>query len=94
MYDDLTPQLALQNAPSEKARALMRQQFIASGVLKPDGLSSTESAQLEALKTQMAESNVEARHLQAHGGQQSIDTQNRIAASWLAGNVHSQGKQE
>lgn len=89
MYEDLTPELALKNAPNDRVRAALRRQFIASGVIK-DGLTPQDQLDLAKLQTEMAESNVEARHLQAHGGQQSIDTQNRVAASWLASNVHSQ----
>ncbi len=86
--DEITPEIALQLLP-EKARSLIRQQFIASGAIR-DGITPAEQAELDAFKNQLAESNVTARQLQAHGGQAALDTQNRIAASMLHANVHNQ----
>lgn len=87
MFDDLTPELALSLAP-EKARPLLRQQFLKSGAIK-DGMTDAERVQLEQFKVELANQNVTARHLQAHGGQEQLDRQNKIAASWTAGNIHN-----
>lgn len=89
MYEDLTPELALQNAPSEKARALMRKQFIASGVLK-DGMTNAERVQLAQFQNQVAGDAVTARHNQAHGGQAAMEQKDRVSNAWLSNNVHSQ----
>lgn len=93
MFDDLTPELALKNAPNERARALMRKQFIASGVLK-DGITPQEQAELEVFKNQVAGDQVEARRVMIAGGEAGIAQKARVSESWLAGNVHQQGNQK
>ena len=85
--EEVTPELALELSP-EAARPLIRQQLIKSGALK-DGMSPSEAADVEQFKNELADQNVTARHLQAHGGQEQLDRQNRIAASWTAGNIHN-----
>lgn len=89
--DQLTPELALQNAPNDRVRAALRQQFIASGLMK-DGMTPAEAAQLEAFKNQVAGDQVEARRVMIAGGAAALAQKDRVGQSWLAGNVHQGNK--
>lgn len=93
MYDELTPEIALKNAPNEKARAAMRQRFIASGAIK-DGLTPQEQVELDAFKNNVAGDQVEARRVMIAGGEKAIEQKSRVSESWLSGNVHTQGNQK
>ncbi len=90
MYEDLTPELALKHAPTDKARELMRKQFIASGVLK-DGITPAEQADLEQFKLEVAGQNVTERQVMIAGGADALAQKARVSESWLSGNVHQQG---
>ena len=91
MYDDLTPELALANAPSEKARELLRQQFIKNGVLK-DGMTPAEAADVEKMKWELADRNVTERETMIAGGEQALAQKARVEQSWFADNIHRQSK--
>lgn len=92
MQSDLTPEVTLSLLP-EKARAAVREQFIASGVLK-DGITPQEQAELEAFKNQVAGDQVEARRVMIAGGEAGITQKARVSESWLSANLHQQGNQK
>lgn len=62
-------------------------------VTNPPNLTAEEAQDLEAFRNQLAEQNVEARRVAMNGGVAGIVQKNRVEASWLHANIHTQGNQ-
>ena len=76
MYNDLTIQNAIDQAPNDRARAAIQAAVDAN---RDPGIAAAEAA-------------VTAREVMIAGGAAAIEQKARVASSWLAGNLHNQGK--
>ena len=58
----------------------------------PTQMTAGEAAELEQFKASLpnaiANANAEARHVQANGGAAAMSQKERVAASFLASNIH------
>lgn len=59
---------------------------------RPSQMTVAEHQELEQFKASLpnaiANANAEARHIQAHGGAAAMGQKERVAASFLANNIH------
>ena len=59
---------------------------------RPTQMTAGEAAELESFKAGLPNAIInaeqEARHIQAHGGSSAMQQKERVAASFLANNIH------